>query len=120
MTNDRGMDVEVEVDGWDHECCGDAIERNQVVDFACLRFTGDDGQVHLSVVAHFPTDEQVRGRVCDIQVVRPGASSQPILRVPSGLALRGFDPDDGHLEDPWTGEPVAPGHDFLVTIRPSR
>lgn len=26
--------------------------------------------------------------------------------------------DDGHLEDPWTGEVItSPGRDFLVTVR---
>lgn len=111
------MDVEVEVGGWEHQCCGQAIERGQVVDFDCLRTTGDDGLVHLSVDAHFPPARRVRA----VQVVRPGASPQPVLRVPSGLALRGFDPDDdGHLENPWTSEPVAPGEDFLVTIHTSR
>ncbi len=47
---------------------------------------------------------------------------QPVLRLPSGRALRGFDDhDDGHLEDPWTGEVIATGtEEFLVTVRTSR
>ena len=122
MTDDRGVDVEIEVGGWEHECCGEAIERNQVVDMDCLRFVGADGQVRLSAASHLSRSERrVRGRVRDLQVLRPGQPAQPVLRVPSGRALRGFDPeDDGHLEDPWTGEPVPDGEDFLVTVRPSR
>jgi hypothetical protein len=42
--------------------------------------------------------------------------------VPSGAALRGFDDeDDGHLEDPWTGEVISSeSAEFLVTVRASR
>lgn len=125
MTDDQRVDVQVEVSCWEHECCGDAIERGQVVDFDCQRTMGDDGLMHLSAGRHSPAERRVRGRVRgrvrDIEVMRPGASPQPVLRVPSGRALRGFDPDDdGHLEDPWTGQAVAPGEDFLVTIRTPR
>src|SRR3712207_7720612 len=31
------VDVVVEVGGWEHACCGAAIERNQLVDFQCFR-----------------------------------------------------------------------------------
>ena len=115
------MDVEVEVGGWEHECCGEAIERGQVVDLDCQRAMGEDGWVHLYAGRHSPAERRVRGRVRAIHVLRSGQPAQPVLRVPGGSALRGFDPDDdGHLEDPWTGEPVLPGEDFLVTVRPSR
>jgi len=42
----------------------------------------------------------------------------PIARLPSGRALRGFDEgDDGHLERPWTGDPVVNDSSrFLVTV----
>ena len=121
VAEDRGVDVEVEVSLWDHECCGEAIERGQVVDLNCSRTMGDDGALHLSAGHHQPPQRRVRGRVRSVEVLRPEAPSQPVLRVPSGLALRGFDPDDdGHLENPWTGEPVPDGETFLVTVRPSR
>ena len=108
--------------GWEHQCCGEAIERHQLVDLGCQRTTGADGQVRLVVTGHhLEPERQVRGRVDDILVLRPGQSPQPTLRVPSGAALCGFDPDNNaHLEDPWTGEPVPPGEDFLVTVRSSR
>ncbi len=121
VTDDRGVDVEVEVGGWEHECCGDAIERGQLVDLDCQRTMGEDGLMHLHAGHHSPAERRVRGRVRGIQVVRSDESSQPVLHVPSGRALRGFDPeDDGHLENPWTGEAAPDGENFLVTVRPSR
>lgn len=114
------MDVVVEIGGWEHACCGPALERNQVVDLGCIRWTGPDGRVHL-VETHHDTrpDQRIRGRVTDIHVVREGGALQPVLRMPSGLALRDFDEDDdGHLEDPWTGDVVPAGpEEFLVTVR---
>ena len=108
--------------GWEHQCCGEAIERNQLVDLGCSPTTGLDGRERLSVIGHhLEPERQVHGRVRDLQVLRPGQSAQPILRMPSGRALRGVDPDDdGHLEDPWTGELVSDGEDFLVTVHASR
>ncbi len=111
----------VEVGGWEHECCGPSIERNRVVDLGCLRVMGPDGEVHLSETHHHLEPElQVQGRVRDIQVVRPGHPCQPVLRLPSGEAMRGFDADDdGHLEAPWTGQLLPDGDDFLVTVHVS-
>ncbi|WP_241175799.1 hypothetical protein [Modestobacter sp. KNN46-3] len=114
------VDVVVEVGGWEHECCGEAIERDQLVDLQCIRHRGGDGQERLVESPHdFPVDERVRGRVVDVQVVHDGGVARPVLRVPSGGALRRVDEDDdGHLEDPWTGEVItSPGRDFFVTVR---
>ena len=116
------MEVVVEVGGWEHECCGAAIERNQLVDLECIRSTAPDGRGRLVETHHgfeLPTMERVLGRVVEIEVVHDGRDPRPILRVPSGVALLGFDEqDDGHLEDPWTGEAVlAEGGQFLVTVR---
>jgi hypothetical protein len=60
--------------------------------------------------------------VIEIEVVQEDGTAQPILRLPSGEALRGCDDeDDGHLEDPWTGDVVtSKSRDFLVTVRTSR
>ncbi|WP_324276871.1 hypothetical protein [Blastococcus brunescens] len=82
----------------------EAIERNQLVDLQCIRYTGPDGRLRrveshhggLSVAA----EERVHGRVIEIQVVEDDGTAQPIHRVPSGQALRGYDGDDGHLEAP--------------------
>jgi hypothetical protein len=120
-----GVDVVVEVGGWEHECCGEAIERNQLVDFRCIRYERPDGQIRLIETHHgldVPADARVRGRVTEIQVVQESGTARPVLRVPSGRALRGFDDrDDGHLEDPWTGDGMASeSREFLVTVRTSR
>ena len=119
------MDVVVEVGGWEHECCGQAIERNQLVDFRCIRHQGTDGRMRLVESHHggldVPADERVRGRVTWLQVVHDDGIATAILRVPSGRALRGFaGDDDGHLEDPWTGDVITAGaSEFLVTVRPT-
>jgi len=119
------VDVVVEVGGWEHECCGPAIERDQVVDFECIIFAEPDAQPRL-VETHHDLDivqptVRIQGRVVDLDVVHDDGSTRSILGVPSGGALRGFGEDDGHLEDPWTGEVVAAGqgNEFLVTVRVS-
>ncbi len=54
----------MEVGGWDHECCGPARERHQLVDLGCLRTTGWDGQPALTETRHHLEPEvRVRGRV---------------------------------------------------------
>ncbi|GAB7192902.1 hypothetical protein NUM3379_36110 [Kineococcus sp. NUM-3379] len=55
----------------------------------------------------------------DIQVVQGGGVTWPILRLPSGHALCGNDPEDGgHLEDLRTGAVIpSDGEDFLLTVR---
>ncbi len=114
------MDVVVGVGGWEHECCGAAVERHGLVDFGCIRQAGPDGRVRVvETHHHIDPEERVRGRVTDIQVVSGGGTTRPILRLPSGRALRGSDDDDdGHLEDPWTGEVVTRGTlEFLVVVR---
>ena len=119
------MDVLVEVGGWEHECCGQAIERNQLVDFRCIRYEAPDGQMQLAESHHggldVSADERIRGRVIEIQVVHDGGATQAIFRLPSGQALRGFDDDDdGHLEAPWTGDVItSASSEFRVTVRTS-
>ncbi|GAA1432298.1 hypothetical protein GCM10009616_21450 [Microlunatus lacustris] len=93
----QGMRVVVEVGGWEHECCGPAYEREQVVALTCL---------------------VVPGRVAEVGVEHRDGTVEDVQRLPSGRALRGFDDeDDGHLEQPWTGDPVVPDADrYLITI----
>ncbi len=110
------------VGGWEHECCGPSYERGQVVDVACVVVTTQDGTTSLVETRHeigviWPI-EHVRGRVVDVEVVHEDGTAQPVLRIPDGSALCGFGEDDGHLEDPWTGEVVLGSHhDFRVTVR---
>ena len=113
------MEVVVEVGGWEHACCGPAVERHEVVDFSCTRAAHRDGRPYF-ICTHHDVEpvERVRGWVVDICVLLD-AGARPVRRVPSGRALRGFDPnDDGHLEDPWTNDVfTSSGGDFLVSVR---
>ena len=117
------MKVIVEVGGWEHECCGPAIERGDSVTFTCIRHLQSDGQVRLIESHHgLGTSKRIQGRVLDLHVVEEAGATRPVLRVPSGAALCGNDPEDaGHLQDPGTGE-VAPSDstDFLVTVLTDR
>ena len=122
VADHREVDVEVEVGGWEHECCGKAIERDQLVDLGITRTTTADGQERLvQTNHHLETAQWVHGRVREIQVLRAGQPTRPIHRLPSGEALRGLDPDDdGHLETFRTAKPLPRSNTFLVLIRPSR
>ena len=119
-TKGAPLNLTVEVGDWEHECCGPTIERNDVVDLGCLRWRDADRQVRLIETHHdSPTETRVRGRVVDDLVLAEDGFSTPILRVPSGRAIRGFDDeDDGHLETPWSGELVDErNRRFLVTVK---
>ena len=83
------VDVVVEVGGWEHECCGAAVERNQLVDLRCIRCTAPDGDVHLVESHHevdVPAGERVQGRVTDVQVVPGGHRVRTVAgpRPPTG------------------------------------
>ncbi|WP_311712152.1 DUF6578 domain-containing protein [Geodermatophilus sabuli] len=77
------MDVVVEVGDWEHECCGEAIERNQLVDFQCIRSTGPDGRRRFVETHHggldVQADARVQGRVTWIEVVQDGGLANPRL-----------------------------------------
>lgn len=98
-------EVIVRIGDWEHECCGAAVEVNQIVEFGCLTLRSASGEEQLVETHHDrEPDVYVRGRVSEISVVDGRRAQRSIVRVPSGLALRGFDPrDDGHLEEQHTG-----------------
>lgn len=80
---------------------GSRLNAIQLLDFGCLHAIGPDGGL-LHRTHHYRESEmQVRGRVRDIQVLRPGQSAQQVHvhRLPSVQAVRGRDAeDDGQLE----------------------
>lgn len=101
-------EVVIQVGGWEHECCGEAIEVNQIIDFGCLAPRQASGEERFIETHHDDEpDVRVRGRVIDISVVDAQGVRLSIARVRSGSALRGFDSeDDGHLEEQYTGQLV--------------
>ena len=96
--------VTVVLGGWEHLCCGAAVEIGDQVDYGVV---SEDGPRRFAEVHHVtvPT-ANVRGRVTELFALgRDGRVA--IERIPGGAALRGFDDeDDGHLEARWTGQPV--------------
>ena len=114
-----GVNILVEVGGWEHECCGAALERRSEITLTCIspdeRFDGG----HLVYSTHGMKSPAYRcaGHVVDLWLVDEAGHRQPIQRVPSGPALRGFDEsDDGAIRSE-TGEIIA-AHSgrFLVEL----
>jgi hypothetical protein len=101
-------EVVVQVGGWEHECCGEAVEVNQIVDFGCLVRRRASGEEQFVETHHDDeSDVRIQGRVTDISVVDIHGARRSIASIPSGSALRGFDPqDDGQLKEQYTGEIV--------------
>ena len=117
------MRTVVEVGDWEHECCGPPYERDTVVEVVCRIVSGRDHAATRYLESHHDLTTQhdvirVRGRVVDICIQHLDGSTEQIERLPSGRALRGFDEgDDGHLDHPWTREPVAyDSNTFFVII----
>lgn len=117
---DAEVEWTVEVGGWEHECCGPAFERNQLVELGCVEVPADDGHPARLVETHHGLDLgtiAVRGRVVDVAIRHADGSTAPIERVPSGKALRGFDEhDDGELRTPWSDEPVEADSEVFVLV----
>lgn len=112
------MDVVVEVGGWEHECCGPAIERGEWIALGCVHVgTGDSAQLIETHHDH-DIDVLVEGRVVDLSAVGRDGVVEPIQRVPDGEALRGLnESDDGRLEQLRTGRRVRwSGEKFRVTV----
>lgn len=112
------MECVVAVGGWEHECCGQQIERGQLVHFECVpgNETGPD-YVFSPHSSDGPAVE-CTGRVVDIQLTGRTESTCYVDRVPSGRAVRGFaDDDPGTVEDLTTGEALSPPFGtFLVRL----
>lgn len=113
----------VEVGDWQHECCGPSYERGSTVEITCLVVSGADGTPDRYVETHHELTSRhpvvtVRGRVADLHIQHPDGSTEPLLRLRGGKALRGYDEtDDGHLDQAWTGAPVTcDSHQFFLTV----
>jgi hypothetical protein len=115
--------IVIEVGGWEHECCGASFERESIVEVTVLELAGPDRTSTRYVESHHELGAgreavAARGRVADIAILHTDGSVESLHRLPAGKALRGFDDeDDGHLEQPWNGQPVVNDSDqFLVTL----
>jgi hypothetical protein len=114
------VNILVEVGGWEHECCGAALERRSKVTLKCISSDeGSDGG-RLLYSAHGIKTPAYRctGYVLDLWLLDEAGHRQPIQRVPSGPALRGFDEsDDGAVRSEPTGEIITPHSGrFLVEL----
>ncbi|MBT1672494.1 hypothetical protein [Curtobacterium flaccumfaciens] len=112
--------VVVEIGGWEHQCCGPAVEIGDVVEYGVVP---TDGARRFEEVRHDTVRTQtIRGRVVELYAV--GVDGRvAVERIPSGSALCGSDEDDdGHLEARWTGQPIAvewaADEEFEVVIDP--
>jgi hypothetical protein len=115
-----GVNILVEVGGWEHECCGAALERRSEVTLTCISPDERSDGRYLVYSAHGIKSPAYRctGHVLDLWLVDEAGHQQPIQRVPSGPALRGFDEsDDGAIRSEPTGEIIA-AHSgrFLVRL----
>lgn len=116
------MQTEVEIDNWEHGCCGPAYELDTVVELTCRIIPARDGSTRYVESHHDLSTEHatttIRGRVADIAIKHLDGSTDQLGRLPSGTALNGSDDsDDGQLEQPWTGEPVInDSNDFRITV----
>jgi hypothetical protein len=115
-----GVDILVEVGGWEHECCGAALERRSEVTLMCISpdERPDGGYLVYSTHGIKSPAYRCTGHVLDLWLVDEAGHRQPIQRVPSGRALRVFDEsDDGAIRSEPTGEIIA-AHSgrFLVRL----
>jgi uncharacterized protein DUF6578 len=109
--------VEVEVGGWEHQCCGPAVERGQVVKWAYhVDGAGVRHETH-----HLPEDAQgtVSGRVTGVRLLADDGVLIAIDRAPSGCALLGNTAaDDRFVTRLDTDEVIGLSDDsrFIVTL----
>lgn len=113
----------VEVGDWEHECCGPSNERDSTVEITCLVVSGPAGSPDRCVETHHELTTRhpvvtVRGRVTDLHIQHPDGSTEALLRLPCGRALRGHDDaDDGRLEEPGSGaRVVSDSNRFFLTV----
>ena len=85
------MIVEIEFGGWEHECCGDEIRHNDLVDWTyAVDSDGVRQQTHHDTGA---VTTRLSGRVARIDLIVDG-DRVAIDRVPSGAALCGQEDGD--------------------------
>ena len=115
-----GVNILVEVGGWEHECCGAALERRSEVTLTCISpgERSDGGDLGYSTHGIKSPVYRCTGYVLDLWLVDEAGHRQPIQCDPSGQALRGFDEsDDCAIRAEPTGEIIAAHNGrFLVRL----
>ncbi|WIB65826.1 hypothetical protein [Curtobacterium sp. MCBD17_040] len=97
------MLIRVQILNDEQECCGAAVARFERVTWKVFLPAGGglDGDADVMESHHggLSNGRTVSGVVVNIEELRTDGSTAPVVRMPSGSALRGFESDDdGHLE----------------------
>jgi hypothetical protein len=91
------MQIRVDLGGWEHDCCGDAYEINDVVTKDLyLPFSGtlSGGADYMeSHHQHLSGGVSVTGRVVGIEVAGPDGQYVAVTRLPSGADLNDLNED---------------------------
>ncbi|MFL0564585.1 hypothetical protein ACH0CG_02425 [Microbacterium sp. 179-I 1D1 NHS] len=112
--------IEIEVGGWEHNCCGPELVRFTKVEWTVIPVA--DGP---SVETHHGLDEseglrvvEVAGTIVELEAVEPDGSRTPISRIPSGPALSGSDEEDaGDVVELYTDRVLdMSDHRFIATV----
>ncbi|MDT3329938.1 hypothetical protein Q9S78_04575 [Microbacterium sp. KSW-18] len=112
--------LEVEVGGWEHDCCGPELVRFTPVEWTVIPVV--DGPF---VETHHGLEEseglkviEVAGTIVELEAIDRDGSRIPITRIPSGRALLGMDEEDaGDVIEMYTDRIVnVSDDDFIVTV----
>lgn len=112
--------LEVEVGGWEHDCCGPELSRFTSVEWTVIPVAGGP-----FVETHHGLEEsegltviEVAGTIVELEAIERDGSRTPITRVPSGRALCGMNDDDaGEVLEMYTDRVVDVSDDrFIVTV----
>ena len=114
------MRLEIEVGGWEHDCCGPELVRFTNVEWTVIPVA--DGPF---LETHHGLDEtdgpeviDVTGTIVELEAIERDGLRTTIARVPSGRALRGMHEDDaGDVIELYTDRLIDVSDDgFIVTV----
>lgn len=109
--------VEIEVGGWEQDCCGAELHRYTEIRWTVI--VQDNGPL---VETHHDLDGletvEIAGTIVELEALGRDGTRVPITRVPSGSALSGNDPNDpGDVLELHTDRVVdVSGAGFVVTV----
>ena len=111
------MSVEVVIGGWEHDCCGSALQPGDQVDW---QLHTDEAGVRHETHHDQQVDDALTGWVEQLFAVASDGSRVAITRLPSGRALRGFDDHEDGTVTALDGAVVPEDrcHLFVAVVRP--